>query len=101
VSAAADAILEEKGIALFPDILVNAGGVMVSHFEWVQNRSGLYWSLDKVNQQLHERITTEAETIWQLADKHGVSFRTAAYIHALSRLGEALDDRGTRDYYNS
>lgn len=101
VSAAADTILEEKGIALFPDILVNAGGVMVSHFEWVQNRSGLYWSLDKVNQQLHERITTEAETIWQLADKHGVSFRTAAYIHALSRLGEALDDRGTRDYYNS
>jgi glutamate dehydrogenase (NADP+) len=101
VTAAADAILEEKGIALFPDILVNAGGVMVSHFEWVQNRSGLYWSLDKVNQQLLEGISAEAETIWQLADKHDVSFRTAAYIHALSRLGEALDDRGTRDYYTS
>ncbi len=101
VTAAADAILEDRGIALFPDILVNAGGVMVSHFEWVQNRSGLYWSLEKVNRQLLERISAEAETIWLLADKHGVSFRTAAYIHALSRLGEALDDRGTRDYYNS
>jgi glutamate dehydrogenase (NADP+) len=101
VTAAADAILEDRGIALFPDILVNAGGVMVSHFEWVQNRSGLYWSLDKVNGHLRDRITTEAETICQMADKHGVSFRTAAYIHALSRLGEALDDRGTRDYYQS
>ncbi|MGB7247382.1 MAG: Glu/Leu/Phe/Val dehydrogenase [Phormidesmis sp.] len=101
VTADADLILAEKGIFLFPDILVNAGGVMVSHFEWVQNRSGLYWTLDKVNKELLERITEEAQTIWQLAHQHGVSFRTAAYIHALSRLGEALDDRGTRDYYKS
>jgi glutamate dehydrogenase (NADP+) len=101
VTADADAILEAKGIALFPDILVNAGGVMVSHFEWVQNRSGLYWQLDEVQKQLRSRLTQEAETILQLARKHQVSYRTAAYIHALSRLGEALDDRGTRDYYKS
>lgn len=101
VTADADAILEKNGISLFPDILVNAGGVMVSHFEWVQNRSGLYWKLDEVNSQLKSRITQEAETIWQIAHQRQVSFRTAAYIHALSRLGEALDDRGTRDYYRS
>lgn len=101
VSADADVILEKKGISLFPDILVNAGGVMVSHFEWVQNRSGLYWKLDKVEKELRSRITTEAEIIYSIAQKHTVSFRTAAYIHALSRLGEALNDRGTRDYYNS
>ena len=101
VTADADAILEKNGISLFPDILVNAGGVMVSHFEWVQNRSGLYWKLDEVNERLRSRITEEAETIWHLAKKHSVSFRTAAYIHALGRLGEALDDRGTRAYYNS
>ena len=101
ITTDADEILEDRGISVFPDILVNAGGVMVSHFEWVQNRSGLYWKLDEVNRQLLERITTEAETIWQLAGKHGVSFRTAAYIHALSRLDEALDDRGTRDHYAS
>ena len=101
VSADADVILEKKGISLFPDILVNEGGVMVSHFEWVQNRSGLYWKLDKVEEELRSRITTEAETIYDIAQKHTVSFRTAAYIHALSRLGEALNDRGTRDYYNS
>ena len=99
VTADADEILEEKGVALFPDILVNAGGVMVSHFEWVQNRSGLYWGLDKVNEELRSRITQEAETIWQVAQTKKVSFRTAAYIHALSRIGEALNDRGTRDYY--
>ncbi|MEM9091395.1 MAG: Glu/Leu/Phe/Val dehydrogenase [Cyanobacteria bacterium P01_F01_bin.53] len=101
VTADADEILEKKGIALFPDILVNAGGVMVSHFEWVQNRSGLYWRQDKVEEELRSRITEEAETIWQIAKKDTVSFRTAAYIHALSRLGEALNDRGTRAYYNS
>ncbi|MEO0706600.1 MAG: Glu/Leu/Phe/Val dehydrogenase [Cyanobacteria bacterium J06649_5] len=101
VTADADEILEDKGILLFPDILVNAGGVMVSHFEWVQNRSGLYWRLEKVENELRSRITEEAETIWTIAKKNTVSFRTAAYIHALSRLGEALNDRGTRDYYNS
>ncbi|MEL6553417.1 MAG: Glu/Leu/Phe/Val dehydrogenase [Cyanobacteria bacterium J06621_11] len=101
VSADADEILEKKGISLFPDILVNAGGVMVSHFEWVQNRGGLYWKLEKVEKELRSRITTEANTIYDLAQKHTVSFRTAAYIHALSRLGEALNDRGTRDYYVS
>jgi glutamate dehydrogenase (NADP+) len=101
VTADADEILEKKGIAVFPDILVNAGGVMVSHLEWVQNRSGLYWKLDEVNHQLKSRIVEEAERIWQIAHQHDVAFRTAAYIHALSRLGEALNDRGTRSYYNS
>ena len=95
----ADEILEAKGVSLFPDILANSGGVMVSHFECVQNRSGLYWKPDKVNQELRLRITEEAETIWQIAGSKDVSFRTAACIHALSRIGEALNDRGTRDYY--
>ncbi len=99
VTADADEILEANGIALFPDILVNAGGVMVSHFEWVQNRSGLYWRADKVEAELRSRITEESEAIWHIAQTKDVSFRTAAYIHALGRIGEALNDRGTRDYY--
>ncbi len=101
VSADADKILERKGVSLFPDILVNAGGVMVSHFEWVQNRSGLYWKLDRVEAELEKRIVEEAQGVYAIAQKHSTSFRTAAYIHALSRLGEALNDRGTRDYYKS
>ena len=88
-----------KGIYVFPDILVNAGGVTVSYFEWVQNRSGLYWRLTEVNERLKERMVNESERVWSIAREFGVSLRTAAYIHALERLGEALDAKGTRDYY--
>ncbi|MDY6784681.1 MAG: Glu/Leu/Phe/Val dehydrogenase [Cyanobacteriota bacterium] len=99
INSAGDRILEEKGIYVFPDILINAGGVSVSYFEWVQNRSGLYWNLTEVNQRLQERMVQETESCWQISQELGVSMRTAAYIHALNRLGEALDAKGTRDYY--
>ncbi len=98
-TSAADKILESKGIYVFPDILVNAGGVTVSYFEWVQNRSGLYWVLEEVNQRLKSRIVEEAEHIWAIARDLTVPLRTAAYIHAISRLGEAISAKGTRDYY--
>ncbi|MGF1479752.1 MAG: Glu/Leu/Phe/Val dehydrogenase [Cyanophyceae cyanobacterium] len=95
----ADQILERKGTAIFPDILMNAGGVTVSYFEWVQNRSGLYWTLAEVEQRLQEKMKQETETVWSLAQELSVSMRTAAYIHALKRLGEALDAKGTRNYF--
>jgi len=101
ITSEADAILEKKGIQVFPDILVNAGGVTVSYFEWVQNRSGLYWTSEEVNQNLKERITVETEKTWSIAQEFGVSMRTASYIHALNRLGEAMDAKGTRDYFRS
>jgi glutamate dehydrogenase (NADP+) len=65
----------------------------------VQNRSGLYWTPDEVNARLQQRMVGEAEKVWSIASEFGVSLRTAAYIHALNRLGEALDAKGTRDYY--
>jgi glutamate dehydrogenase (NADP+) len=98
-TSGADKILDAKGIYVFPDILVNAGGVTVSYFEWVQNRSGLYWSVQEVNQRLKERMVTEAEQVWAIVQEFSVSMRTAAYIHALNRLGEAMNAKGTRDYY--
>lgn len=101
ITTAADPILEEKGIQVFPDILVNAGGVTVSYFEWVQNRNGLYWSLEEVNQSLRKRMIEETERIWAMAQTQGISLRTAAYAHALNRLGEAIAAKGTRDYYAS
>lgn len=99
ITSGADAILDRKGIYVFPDILVNAGGVTVSYFEWVQNRSGLYWNLTEVNERLKTKIVAEAEQVWKIAQEFTISLRTAAYIHALNRLGEALDAKGTRDYY--
>jgi glutamate dehydrogenase (NADP+) len=99
VSSAGDRILEEKGTYVFPDILVNAGGVIVSYFEWVQNRSGLYWSEDEVKQRLQTKLVDEAEKIWHLSQDLAVPLRTAAYIHALERLEIAHSARGTRDDY--
>ncbi len=99
ITSEADAILDQKGIMVFPDILINAGGVTVSYFEWVQNRSGLYWSLEEVNQRLQEKMVTEADHIWTISQDRSTSLRTAAYIHALNRLGEAIEAKGTRDYY--
>jgi glutamate dehydrogenase (NADP+) len=99
ITSEADRILEAKHIHVFPDILVNAGGVTVSYFEWVQNRSGLYWSREEVSTRLKGMIVAEAEHIWQIAQDLDIPPRTAAYVHALERLGEALNAKGTRDYY--
>jgi len=99
VTPAADAILEKKGIMVFPDILINAGGVTVSYFEWVQNRSGFYWTLSEVNDRLKQSMVAETLRIWEIANEKQISMRTAAYVHALSRLSEAIEAKGTRDYY--
>jgi glutamate dehydrogenase (NADP+) len=101
ITSAADPILEAKGVYVFPDILINAGGVTVSYFEWVQNRSGMYWTVSEVNQSLQRKMIDEAEHIWTIAHIHAIPMRTAAYIHALNRLGEAIDAKGTRLYYNA
>ena len=99
INFAGDEILNQKGIHVFPDILVNAGGVTVSYFEWVQNRMGFYWTLDEVNSRLKQKMVEEAERIWALSQEKEISPRTAAYVHALNRLGEAVSARGTKAYF--
>ncbi len=99
ITSDADQILEDRGIQVFPDILVNAGGVTVSYFEWVQNRSGLYWSLEEVNGRLETSMNRETDNIWAIAKDLHTSLRTAAYVHALNRLGDAIKAKGTRDFY--
>ena len=99
ITPKADAILDAKKIPVVPDILTNAGGVTVSYFEWVQNRLGLYWSLQEVNKRLQHIMVEETKNILLIADRHGISLRTAAYVHALNRLAKAHSDRGTRDFY--
>ncbi|AFY37644.1 glutamate dehydrogenase (NADP) [[Leptolyngbya] sp. PCC 7376] len=99
ITSEADKILEQNDIMVVPDILTNAGGVTVSHFEWVQNRNGFYWSATEVKQKLKEKMIREAENVWELAQTKQLSMRTAAYTHALNRLGDALDAKGTRNYF--
>jgi glutamate dehydrogenase (NADP+) len=99
INFAGDEILNQKGIHVFPDILVNAGGVTVSYFEWVQNRMGFYWTLDEVNGRLKQKMVEESERIWTLSQEKEISLRTAAYVHALNRLSEAVGARGTKAYF--
>ena len=93
-TAAADAILEEKGIFVIPDILANAGGVTVSYFEWVQNRGGYYWTEETVNSRLEEIMTRSFTDVRALARQHKVNMRTAAYMLAISRVSTVHKLRG-------
>jgi len=90
-----DEILEEKGIDLLPDILCNAGGVVVSYFEWLQNKRSEFWDLDEVDGKLRKRIMGGYDRVRAAVDQFpGVNWRTAAYIVALTRLERLYKRRG-------
>lgn len=99
VNSDADAILCEKKILLIPDILANAGGVTVSYFEWVQNNTGLYWTLDDVHEKLRQIMTENFAAIYDIMLEKQISMRTAAYVHGLSRLRDAIHAQGTQSYF--
>lgn len=90
----ADKILTERDITVLPDFLMNSGGVIVSYFEWVQNLQQQPWSLDKVNEELHRKITAAYRMVRDLVNKEHVTWRTAAYAIALTRVAEAEQLRG-------
>jgi len=93
-TAKADPILQEKGILVIPDILANAGGVTVSYFEWVQDRMGFFWTLNRVNTRL-ERMMDEAFTnVYKTAAKYDVPLRIGAYILAIDKVAKTLKIRG-------
>lgn len=94
VTPIADQILEERGIAVLPDFLANAGGVVVSYFEWVQNLQQHPWSLDQVNRELHERMVRAYRAVRDIVREKGVPWRTAAYMISLARVAEAERLRG-------
>ena len=100
-TSAADAILEERGIPVVPDILANAGGVTVSYFEWVQNRMGYYWTEKEVNGKLAEIMDRAATEVADIAAQYKTGFRTAAYIAALRRLDRAVKASGVVEEYKA
>ena len=101
VTSEADAILEKNGIVVLPDILANAGGVTVSYFEWVQNRQGFYWTLEEIHERLKTIVEREGRAIWNTSREKNISMRTAAYVHALGRLAEAIEAHGTQSFFTS
>jgi glutamate dehydrogenase (NAD(P)+) len=93
-NAKADAIINDKGIVVVPDILANAGGVTVSYFEWVQNRLGYKWTLDRVNRR-SDRIMREAfDRVFAAHEKHNVSLRIGAYVVAIDKVAQTYKFRG-------
>ena len=99
VRSEADARLDEHGVVVVPDILANAGGVIVSYFEWVQNRQGYAWTLQQVRDRLMSILSEAFDEVWQVADRDGGSLRTAAYTTALRRIEAVVVAHGDRDYF--
>ena len=93
-TAAADEVLERKGVFVIPDILANAGGVTVSYFEWVQNRMGFFWKEDFVNERLQDTMVSSFNDVLSYAEKHKVNMRTAAYMLAIDRVAYETKMRG-------
>ena len=90
----ADIILQERGITVVPDILANAGGVVVSYFEWAQGRQGFYWSAEEVRNHLDRFIEAAFKDIYTLSQERGVSLRDSAMMLAVQRVADAIALQG-------
>jgi glutamate dehydrogenase (NAD(P)+) len=94
VTPTADAILEDRGILVLPDVLANAGGVVVSYFEWVQGLQEYFWHEEEVNAKLHDIVARAFEETWQTRERVGTTMRMASYGIAVQRVAEATTTRG-------
>jgi glutamate dehydrogenase (NAD(P)+) len=90
----ADDILAERGVLVMPDVICNAGGVTVSYFEWVQDFSSFFWTEDEINVRLDKIMVGALKNIWDTADRHKVTLRTATFAVACERILIAREERG-------
>jgi glutamate dehydrogenase (NAD(P)+) len=90
----ADRILAERGITVIPDVIANAGGVTVSYFDWVQDFSSFFWTEDEINLRLDKIMVDALKKIWDTADRHRVTLRTATFAVACERILTARQERG-------
>ena len=89
-----DEVLRQRGIPVFPDILCNSGGVVVSYFEWVQNLQNYYWTFEEVQEKQIIKMKEAFDAIWALKEEKNVDMRTAAYMIAIKRVAYAMKMRG-------
>jgi len=90
----ADDVLADRGILVVPDVICNAGGVTVSYFEWVQDFSSFFWTEDEINVRLDKIMVDALKKIWDTADRHQISLRTATFAVACERILVAREERG-------
>ncbi len=94
ISADADDIIAGNGIRVIPDILANSGGVIVSYFEWVQDRIGYFWDEDDVNSRLNRLMTEAFDNVYNTAVEYNTTFRLGAYVYAIDKVSRVLKLRG-------
>ena len=94
VTPQADEVLNQKGVLVVPDILANSGGVVVSYFEWVQDRMALEWEEEEVNERLRKKLERATVEVKETAEQYHTDWRTAAYILAIRRIEEVYRERG-------
>jgi len=90
----ADDVLKERGVLVVPDVICNAGGVTVSYFEWVQDFSSFFWTEDEINARLDKIMVDALRHIWDTADRHKITLRTATFAVACERILTAREERG-------
>jgi glutamate dehydrogenase (NAD(P)+) len=92
--AQADDVLADRGVLVVPDVICNAGGVTVSYFEWVQDFNSFFWNEDEVNLRLDRILVDALRRIWDTADRHRITLRTATFAVACERILRAREERG-------
>ena len=92
--ADADKVLADRGVFVVPDILANAGGVVVSYFEWVQNLDNHYWELSRVRSELERIMVAAYSRVSSMSNEHRMTMRMAAYTVAIERIARAMILRG-------